>query len=374
MKILHIASSFNQSNLYIELFNNIHYLGDVTQEVFCPVRNTSTKVDFSKIDNNIKYKILKILNIKDRFCFFGKAKKVFKELNSQYNLSKYDLVHAHYLYTDGAIALKIYKEYKTKYIVTVRNTDINIFYKYRLLLRPLFYEIINNAEKIIFISPSYQNKFFDIVFKQTNFANIKNKCTVVTNGVNNYWIDNIYKKTKFLENKKVRFLFVGDINKNKNIINIVKSLLKFQYEFNWTLDIVGPDKGCLSKLNKLISSQKNIKYYGAIYSKEKLKEIFRNSDIFIMPSFKETFGLVYIEALSQGLPVIYSKYEAIDGLFKENFICESVIPDSLSSINKGINNLVERYDSIQVHTYNEAKIFNWNNIASKILKIYNEKI
>ena len=36
-----------------------------------------------------------------------------------------------------------------------------------------------------------------------------------------------------------------------------------------------------------------------------------------MPSFPETFGLVYVEAMSQGLPIIYTKGQGIDGYFED---------------------------------------------------------
>jgi glycosyltransferase involved in cell wall biosynthesis len=58
--------------------------------------------------------------------------------------------------------------------------------------------------------------------------------------------------------------------------------------------------------------------------KEKLLNNYRNSDIFIMPSYNETFGLVYIEAMSQGLPIIYTQNEGVDGYFKEGSVGYSV--------------------------------------------------
>lgn len=45
--------------------------------------------------------------------------------------------------------------------------------------------------------------------------------------------------------------------------------------------------------------------------------MFAESDIFVMVSHSETFGLVYIEALSQGLPILYTRGQGIDGTLKE---------------------------------------------------------
>lgn len=39
-----------------------------------------------------------------------------------------------------------------------------------------------------------------------------------------------------------------------------------------------------------------------------------------MPSHKETFGLVYAEAMSQGLPIIYTKNQGFDGQFPDGYV------------------------------------------------------
>ena len=54
-------------------------------------------------------------------------------------------------------------------------------------------------------------------------------------------------------------------------------------------------------------------YYGEITDKKTLKNLYRENDMFVMPSKNETFGLVYIEALLQGLPILYAKNEGIEG-------------------------------------------------------------
>jgi glycosyltransferase involved in cell wall biosynthesis len=373
MKILHICSSFNQSNLYLELFNELSKL-NIEQSVYAPVRDINSKVNFDKLLKNIKYQISNILNKKDRFLFHSKINKITKDTESNFTIKEFNLIHAHYLYSDGAVAYKLYKKYGVRYIITVRNTDINIFYKYRLFLRPLFKSIIANAEKIIFISPAYYNKFIHITRKYKNHIKLKNKSIVISNAINQFWINNGNKNIKILENNMVRFLFIGDLNKNKNIINIIQTLLKYNYDFQWTLDIIGPDKGTLSKIKKDIDSHQNINYHGVVYDKNELQLIYQKNDIFIMPSFKETFGLVYIEALSQGLPVICSENQGIDGLFKDNYICESVNPVSLESIHKGINNLVNRYNQIQQYAYNESLVYSWGIKAKELEKIYSEVI
>jgi len=108
-------------------------------------------------------------------------------------------------------------------------------------------------------------------------------------------------------NKKFRVLFVGRLTFQKGvdllcdvIRNINRTSLKESVEFL----VVG--RGRLQPLVQNLSKQhQNVRYIGQI-NEEALPEIFRDSDIFIMPSRVETFGIVALEALASGLPVIAS--------------------------------------------------------------------
>jgi L-malate glycosyltransferase len=90
-----------------------------------------------------------------------------------------------------------------------------------------------------------------------------------------------------------------------------------------------------------------------------------------MPSFNETFGLVYIEAMSQGLPVIYSKGQGIDGYFNEGKVGFSVNPGNISDIATRIENILENYDEMNKNAITAVKEFKWSKIADKYIDIYN---
>jgi glycosyltransferase involved in cell wall biosynthesis len=115
-----------------------------------------------------------------------------------------------------------------------------------------------------------------------------------------------------------------------------------------------------------------IEYKGKIYDKEKLANIMQQSSLFVMPSINETFGLVYIEALSQNLPVIYSKGQGIDGLFDET-VGIRVNALSVDEIRDAIRNILENPNK-----YSNNKVsftdFDWKNIAEKYIGFYQDAI
>ena len=90
-----------------------------------------------------------------------------------------------------------------------------------------------------------------------------------------------------------------------------------------------------------------------------------------MPSKSETFGLVYIEALSQGLKVLWSRGEAIDGMFTEH-IGEHVIPLNNYDITNALDKMMrhpENYESLSANTFEK---FRWSSIAQQYLSIYSQ--
>src|SRR5690606_21432024 len=160
---------------------------------------------------------------------------------------------------------------------------------------------------IIVLSPSYKNKLLNLYF----FTNkekeiIESKIEIIPNGVNNFWIKNFNKSPKLERNvfkETVNILYVGKFSKGKNLEQLINAITKInkKKKFNLFLHIVGHGGNNKDNIMSLIKKNNNyIKYYGKVEDRNILLDIYRSCDIFAMPSKRETFGLVYIEALLQG--------------------------------------------------------------------------
>ena len=78
----------------------------------------------------------------------------------------------------------------------------------------------------------------------------------------------------------------------------------------------GPEKERLIKITAELNLLKHVDFRGFI-PHENILSIFQNHDIFILPSYYETFGRVYFEAMAQKLPIICAKNSGIHGLFRD---------------------------------------------------------
>jgi glycosyltransferase involved in cell wall biosynthesis len=84
-----------------------------------------------------------------------------------------------------------------------------------------------------------------------------------------------------------------------------------------------------------------------VVENENLPGLMKNYSAFVLPSQRETFGLVYVESLLSGLPVLYSRDRGIDGYFDEKSIGYACDPSSVDDIAKGIDYLLEHQQELK---------------------------
>ena len=158
-------------------------------------------------------------------------------------------------------------------------------------------------------------------------------------------------------------------NKNQLLIcKATKQLINQGYPIH--VDIVGP---CVQPyLLKKIQKYDFVSYFDYM-SKEQLIEKYREATIFVLTSKTETFGLVYAEALSQGLPIIYTKGEGFDKQFPEGvvgFHTRLNTNDLVCAIKKVINS----YNIIQNQCVHASIKYDWDRINSFYKEIYQDSL
>ncbi len=126
------------------------------------------------------------------------------------------------------------------------------------------------------------------------------------------WLSTIYDKINFKKKntKDFNFLFLSRLEKGKGHIRTLNSFKKLKKK-NIKLMIVGkgPEYKSIKKKIIELKLEKKVKMFGFL-SKERLNKVWSKTDVLIMPSRVEGFGLVYIEAMSRGIPIITSTQDA----------------------------------------------------------------
>ncbi|WML60652.1 glycosyltransferase family 4 protein [Neobacillus sp. PS2-9] len=327
----------------------------------------SGKINFAiEPKSNIYYPIC--FNNFDRYFFYIKQRKIYRSLISLVNPSEYDKIHAHTLFTDGNIALKMKEKYEIPYIVSVRNTDLNLFFKKRRYLRKKGINILLNSSKIIFISTPCMEELIENYIPVKYQNQVKSKSTVIPNGIDNFWLENKASERTLKDKNTIKVIYTGRINKGKNIETSLEAIKQLREKgINATFTVVGKIED-LSVYEKL----KNYKFVSYMHpqAKQDLLNTYRNHDIFLMPSYYETFGLVYAEAMSQGLPIIYTKGQGFDKQFAEGTVGYHVSPTDPNEICNTVIKIINTYDSISENCISLVDKFKWSSLSKIYKEIY----
>lgn len=109
--------------------------------------------------------------------------------------------------------------------------------------------------------------------------------------------------------------------------------------------------------------------------KEQLMLSLRQYDIFTMLSHTETFGLSYVEALSQGLPIIYTKGEGFDNIYPEGMVGYHADSHNVEEIAQAIAKAIENYQQLKDNVNNlDLSIFEWRTVAHKYYNLFNQAV
>jgi len=116
-----------------------------------------------------------------------------------------------------------------------------------------------------------------------------------------------------------QLLFISRIHPKKGIDILLKAWAQLQDRFpDWELLIVGPDHyGSIAKMQSLAKQvgAKRVSFPGPVYGEEKL-QVYKNADLYVLPTHSENFGLTIAEALACGVPAITTKGAPWEGLVK----------------------------------------------------------
>jgi glycosyltransferase involved in cell wall biosynthesis len=117
--------------------------------------------------------------------------------------------------------------------------------------------------------------------------------------------------------KPIKFLYVGRILEEKGIFFLINALKNLRTMYDFELHIVGFGRD-EEKLKYIIRDENFIKFHGFIIQGEELYKIYKNCDIFVMPTItSEGFPRVILEAWANGLYVVSSRVGGIEGIGKD---------------------------------------------------------
>lgn len=135
----------------------------------------------------------------------------------------------------------------------------------------------------------------------------------------------------------------------------------------------GPERSNLELLASKLELEDNINFTGFIKDQEELLRIMKSSQVFVLPSMREGFGMVVLEANASGLPVVVVNHpmNAAVELVKNNqngFIVEA----SEKALADGIINGLNQKENLQEACIEFAQAYDWDEIVIDLEDFYQE--
>jgi len=311
-----IVEADNQMDITLFAFNRPNYpLRDL--------RDTYTDSNYHLIESDFDGNMLLY-----RTLFPYKIRCKYRQLTQKAIIENINLTIASTLFSDGAVAYKLWRERGIPYIVVVRGTDVNLYLRRMPHLYRIGRQIVVNAKKVVFISPVHRKIFEKSQAFSRVAESLQPKSVTISNGIDQIWIDNQCFDDKNRQPDTI--LYIGAFDSNKNIETLIEACqIVRKQNPQLALNLIGGGGNRNERVLDLVNRHQDwIKFFGPVYNKLKLIEICRQNTVFAMISISETFGLVYLEALSQGLPVVYTDGQGFSGTIPDLNVGCAVNPKS----------------------------------------------
>jgi len=274
---------------------------------------------------------------------------------------KPDIIHAHFLQI-SSLSVEIKKRLGAPFVITEHSSQLNVdsFPKQLFKLAKWTY---SQADLVIVVSET---------LKARMWTHFKISSTIVANIVNT----NEYSKRKTVNetNNQFTFISVGTLNYNKGFDLLLKAFKNANFSSDIKLKIIGDGELKKSLIDDIdnLGLHENVELLG-FQPRTKIFDYYNESNVFVLASRSETFGVVFIEAMLSGLPVIATKCGGPEGLVNEaNGVLVPI--NDVHKLSEALIKMVKTYTNYNSSDISKNAInkFSPQIIAEKLTDLYKQ--
>ncbi|MBX0316849.1 glycosyltransferase [Planococcus glaciei] len=289
------------------------------------------------------------------------------------NHKKISVVHAHYIFPTGLLALMSKKVWNIPYAVTAHGGDLDQMPNKSNFVKKMTTLILKNANEVIVVGEALRENVLSL------WPVEENRIHVISMGVDT----EKFRKLDLAEfenlvpaEKSPVLLYVGNIIKAKGLVELVDAFKIIQSKYpNAALYLIGSrkDKTFFEQLERQIEQNQlsSIHFLNPLPQPDIVKWM-NAADVLVLPSHIEGFGLVALEAMASGLPVVGSKVGGLEylladrrGLMFEKGDSKMLAEQLFAALRIGQDNVFDQ-EKIQASVRENS----FENILLKLQRIY----
>jgi len=286
-----------------------------------------------------------------------------------------DIIHCHVAYYAGVGAVGLHRKYHIPLVVT-EHSSAHITGKIPREKKAVVKKVYRDADKLVVVSPFLKKHIL------AAYAVPEKQIAVVPNMVDTTFFqpESQLSETMDKENLKkkrpvFRFFSLAALVENKGFDQLIRafaSLEKIDVELCIGGD--GPQRGALEKLCKDLGVCDRVQFLGLLERREVLEQM-NLCDAFVLASHYETFGIVYIEALSCGKPVLATSCGGPESIVHQQNGMLVPVGDTHELV-KALERMVETIDNYDKQSIRDDCInrFGKQVIAERLSQLYQDML
>lgn len=300
--------------------------------------------------------------LSDKLDWFSFYKAIQKTIHRE--KLEFDLIHSHGIFPDSYAAALISAAYKKPLVVHVHDTFLDLIYK----KHPKQVEyILNTATSILPVS-QFQSK---VLQDTVPHLSLEKKMTVIYNGVDL----NLFKPNMTANESKspvFRIAFIGIDYRRKGLKSLLSATSTLKDKHKILLDVIGDDvnKPEFATFAQHLNISNILTFKGNI-SNEKLSKLLPDYNLLVLPSEFETFGIVIIEAMACGIPVIATNISAMPEIVSNDEVGSLFNLGNIEELTRAIEKAISKQWNKQV-IHDHAMKFSLVETVKNIDTVYNK--
>lgn len=316
--IVHRYDSFTKDQIEqtAEYFKHVYVLvrykpvAEISNLIPIPSLKSHRKkvaIDLSNSHKNITVLVTPVWYLPTTSGYIGLAKKHLEKTIQiiKKNTISFDIIHAHFVWTSGYVGSKISQIFDVPFIITAHGYDIYELPFTNNIWKKRIEDICNSADSLITVSKS------NLEIMRT--LKISTPITVIPNGYDSKLFypkdqDSCRKKLNLPLGRKI-ILTTGGLDEIKGHKYLIQSMQDIVKKKPNSLCIIVGEGKLRNKLQKQINStglKDNVLLVGFKPHREVINWV-NSCDLFVLPSISESFGIVQIEAMACGKPIVATR-------------------------------------------------------------------